>query len=239
MEQTTYHQEEIRPALIKHLTDAVKKIHLAIGWINDIGLEGLLQKKAIEGVEVILILIKDQDYQSKSEALQELTSKGVRIISLDNSHKEYLIDHKFGVIDASIVLTGNYNWGHRNAPEEEALSVTENVPSLANGFETEFEYLTILQQLSKNESKPPNLIVGLLKKMEVVKTLLGIGDTEFIHLRFKEFEDFLDDKNIAFIHDQLLKENYEEALDLIKTFTQYHQPLRAVSYTHLTLPTKA
>ena len=226
LKQTTYHKEEIRPVLIKHLTDAVEKIHLAIGWINDIGLEGLLQKKAIEGVEVILILIKDQDNQSKSNAFQELISKGVQIIFLDTEQREHLIDHKFGVIDAATVLTGNYGWGYKNAPQEEFLSITENVFTLANGFEMEFEYLTISEQLSKNEPKPSNSIIDLLKKMEVVKTLLGIGDTEFLHLRFKEFESFIEDKNIAFIHEQLLKENYEEALNLIKIFTQYHQPLR-------------
>ena len=226
MKQTTHHQEEIRPALIKHLTAAVEKIHLAIGWINDVGVEGLLQKKAIEGVEVILILIKDQNYQSRATAFQGLVNKGVRIISLDTDQKEHLIDHKFGVIDAATVLTGNYAWGYKNAPEEEVLSITEEVSTLANGFEMEFEYLSISEQLSKNEEKPSNSIVGLLKKMEVVKTLLGIGDTEFLHLRFKEFENFIEDKNIAFIHEQLLKKNYEEALELIKTFTQYHQPLR-------------
>ena len=226
MKQSTHHQEEIRPVLIKYLADATESIHLAIGWIDEVGLEGLLRKKAFEGVEVILILIEDENYKSKTTALQNMMDRGVQVITLDESQREHLIDHKFGVIDGSIVLTGNYAWGFKNAPKEENTFITEAVPTLANGFESEFDYLSNIEKLDDATVKPSNPIVGLLKKIEVVKTLLGMGDTEFIQLRFKEFENFIEDENIALIHKHLLKENYEEALDLIKTFIQYHQPLR-------------
>ncbi len=226
MKQVTHHQQDIRPFLIKYLTEATEKIHLAIGWIDDSGVIALLQKKAIEGVEVILILIKDRDYNLKSGAYLELISKGIRIINLDEDQKDYFIDHKFGVIDTSVVLNGSYGWGYKNAPSEETLIVNEEIPSLAKGFETEFEYLSIFEQLSKNEKKPLNPIVSFLKKLEIVKTLLGIGDTEFIHLRLAEFENFIEDKNIALIYNKLKANAFEEALDLIKTFTQLHQSLR-------------
>ena len=226
MKQITHHQEEIRPFLIKYLTEATKRIHLAIGWISDTGLLSLLQKKALEKVEVILILIKDRDYDLKIKTYQELKNKGVQIIGLDENQKDYFIDHKFGVIDSSTVLVGNYGWGHKNAPSEELIKFIEAIPSLAKGFEIEFEYLSISQHLSKNEIKPSNPIVDFLKKLEIVKTLLGIGDTEFIHLRLKEFENFLEDKNISFIHKTLKENKFEEALELIKSFTQFHQELR-------------
>jgi len=226
LKQTTYHKEEIRPVLIKYLTAANHKIYLAIGWIDDVGLEGLLQKKALEGVEVVLILIKDQDYQIKSSALKELVKKGVRIIVLDTDQREHLIDHKFGVIDTTVVLTGNYGWGHRIAPKEDDLSVTEEVPTLANGFELEFEYLSISKQLPTDEPKPSNPIIGLLKRMEIVKTFLGIDDTEFLDHHFQELKDYLEDKNVALIYNHLVDKNYEEAHVLIKTFVQYHQSLR-------------
>ena len=231
MKQTTYHKEKIGHFVIKSLTEANRKIHLAIGWIDDTWLEALLLKKALAGVEVTLILIKDQDYESKLTSLQELIDKGVRVIALDTDKREHLIDHKFGVIDGSIVLTGNYGWGYKNAPQEEHLSVTEGVPTLANGFEMEFEYLieSLVSPgaIFQHESRPANAIVPLLKKMGVVKTFLCIGDTEFLHLHFKEFENYLDDKNVVSIHNHLLNKNYEEALELIRLFIRCHQPLRA------------
>ena len=74
--------------------------------------------------------------------------------------------------------------------------------------------------------KPINPIVNLLKKIEVIKTLLSIGDTEFIHLRLDEIENFSTDENIALILNELRDNAFEEALSLIKTFTQLHQKLR-------------
>jgi len=226
LKQSIHHQEEIRPILIKHLADAAESIHLAIGWIDEVGLEGLLRKKAFEGVEVILILIEDENFKSKNIDLQNMMDRGVKVVTLDESQREHLIDHKFGVIDGSIVLTGNYAWGFKNAPKEENIAIAEAVPTLANGFESEFDYLSNIEKSDDATVKPSNPIVGLLKKIEVVKTLLGMGDTEFIQLRFKEFENFLADENIALIHKLLKKEKFEEALELIKDFIQYHQPLR-------------
>lgn len=223
MKQSIYHQEEIRPILIKHLAEAESQIHLAIGWIDEIGLEGLLRKKAFEGVAVHLILVEDETYSSKLAALQNMMDRGVRVIALDESQKEYFIDHRFGVIDGSIVLTGNYAWGYKRAPKEEQIVITEAVPTLADGFQSEFNFLSTFV---KSADKPTNPIMGLLKKIEVVKTLLTMGDTEFIQLRFKEFENFIEDENIASIHQFMLDENFEEALEMIKKFIQFHQPLR-------------
>lgn len=226
MKQSTFHQEEIRPFLIKFLTDAKKQIHLSIGWLNDEGISSLLEKKVIAGISVVLILL-EPDSNYKKAAIQDLQNKGINIITLSKDHKDYFIDHKFGVLDKKVVLTGNYGWGHNNAPAEVQLNITERVPTLAIGFEKEFEYLTIAHQLSKSETKPPNSIVDFLKKLEVLKTLLSIGDTEFIHMRLADFEKYKKDKNINLILEKIESGNFEEALDLIKTFTHLHQPLRA------------
>ena len=225
MIKTTFQKENIRSKLIKHLADATASIHLAIGWINDVGLEGLLRKKAVEGVDVILILVEDQSFVSKSVAFEELTSRGVKIIAISEDRRELLIDHKFGVIDSKIVLIGNYVWGHEKRPNEEFITINEQVQTLATGFELEFDSLK--NTTNSDASKSDNAIVAMLKKMEVVKTLLDIGETEFIHLRLKEFENFLNDENIAAIHELILNQKFEEATEAIKVFLQFHDPLRA------------
>jgi len=63
MRSRNYHQNEVKHYLAKYLLEATQKIHLAIGWLNDEGILALLQKKAIAGVEVILILIEEEDTQ--------------------------------------------------------------------------------------------------------------------------------------------------------------------------------
>ena len=226
MKQNTFHQFEIRVHLVKYLTEAKSKIHLSIGWLDDNGIEGLLQKKSLEGVEVVLILIKDEDYKKSSSSFDQLKNKGVQIIELDETHREQLIDHKFGIIDSSVVLTGNYSWGYRISPMDDFITVTEGVPTLATGFEMEFEYFRILNQLSRKETKPPNPIIRLLKKLEVVKVLLRIGDTKYIHLRLRELKKFSEDKNIELIHRTLRKKAFDEALYLITKFIECHEYLR-------------
>ena len=153
--------------------------------------------------------------------------KGAEIIWIDETFREKLIDYKFGVIDTAIVLTGNYSWKDKNIQKEETLYITESVSTLASGFEFEFEYLSILNQLSKNEAKPNNPIALLLKKLEVIKALLKIGDSEFIHLRLADLENFKADKNVGKIYTTLEQKSFEEALEMIIEFTTYHDILRA------------
>ena len=226
MKLYTYHQDEIRPFLIKFLTNAKKRIHLSIGWVGDAGVLSLLEKKVVEKVGVSLVLLEGAT-KSEKAAYEELQKKGIHIITLNIDQKDYFIDHKFGVIDGQIVLTGNYSWGHNNAPAETYLNVIEGLPTLATGFEKEFEYLSIAQELSKSASKPSNSIVDFLKKLEVIKTLLSIGDTEFIQMRLEIFDPYKKDKNVSQILEAINSKKFEEALELIKTFTQLHQPLRA------------
>ena len=227
MTQTIIQQNEIKPQVVKQLTAASTKILLAIGWINDSGLIGLLQKKAIEGIDIALVLVNDDKNKSQSKEFGLLTQKGAKIIWIDEVHREKLMDSKFAVIDSMTVLTGNYGWEDRHAQTEEILEITESLSTLADGFEIEFEYLSILNDLSKDEPKPKNIITLLLKKLEVIKALLKIGDTEFIHLRLAEIEDFKNQKNLSPIINALESESFEEALEMLTEFTSYHDRLRA------------
>lgn len=226
MKETKIHKENIRPKVIKILTAAHQRINLAIGWIGDEGLIGLLQKKAIEGVEVKLILVKDDLTTNQQNTFNQLMQKGVKIVWLDSARRELLMDHKFAIIDDKVVLTGNYTWGQKSSSETDFISISESMQTLATGFKAEFDYLSILNDLPSTETKPINPISDLLKKLELIKTLLGIGDTEFIHLRLEQLADFKKDENIQLIYDALSTKDYEGALELIKTFTQYHQTLR-------------
>lgn len=227
MKKHTFHKKgEIRPALVKQLTEATEEILLAIGWLDDVGLLGLFQKKVLEGVVVHLILVEELGDANYMENFTLLAKKGVRITWLDVAHQEHLTDHKYGIIDKSIVLTGNYNWGYKTAPQKESLTISETIPTLVQGFLTEFEYLEIYPQLPKNESRPENPILALLKKMDVLRVLIAIDDTEFIHLRLQELETYQNDSNVAIILKNLLDKNFEEAQDLMKNFIKKHRPLR-------------
>ncbi len=225
MKQTTYHQADIRPFLVKHLANAKSSIQLAIGWIEDEGLIGLLEKKALEGVKVSMLLIVPEEGKKWFVDLSRLKRKKIELIKLDHVYREHLIDHKFGIIDSSVVLTGNYGWGNKNAPSEDSMTITVDLPTIVTGFELEYDYLCVVNHLSKEVSKPPNSITDLLKKMEIVKVLLEVGDIDYIHLRLDELKRFSGDRNIDLIIQSLSQKYFEEALDLIKSFLYYHKAL--------------
>ena len=104
------------------------------------------------------------------------------------------------------------------------------MPTFTAGFQKEFDYLSSLNQLSTKPAKPENEVLKLLKKMEVLKTLLSIGDTEFIQAKLALLEDYQLDANVQSIYTHLTKKEFDKAHHLIQTFSP-------VSYTHLTLPT--
>lgn len=223
MRSRNYHQNEVRHYLVKYLLEATKKIHLAIGWLNDEGILALLEKQAMSGVEVVLILIEADAQNPALSVLQKGNHRGVQVITLEENYKERFIDHKFGIIDENFVLMGSYDWGLSGTCLNDALTITKQVPSLAQGFEVEFDRLIKLKPKAKKRKKVVNPIIELLKKLEVIKTLVGIGDTDFLYLRLRGLKKYLPDENVALIHDTLRRKAYEEAITHIKDFTRYHQ----------------
>ncbi len=226
MKQEITQKNELMPLLIKALTTANTKIYLAIGWLAEKGIFGLLEKKLLEGVDLQMVLIKD-DANTKNKAKYDaLVQQGAKLHWLDKVESEKLIDHKFVVIDQEFVLTGNYNWGHKNPPKEESLSISSTVPTLTQGFLEEFEYLSILNQLPKTAPRPKNSIGQLLQKLNILKVLLSIGDTEFIHLRLQVLENYQSDENVQAIHQAILQKDFESAHELIKSFVDFHSVLQ-------------
>lgn len=226
MKQETTRNSDLMPLLVKALTTSTTKLYLAIGWLGEKSIFGLLEKKLLEGVHLQMVLIKDDANTHNQAAYDALIQQGAQIHWLDKVESEKLIDSKFVLIDEQIVLTGNYNWGHKNPPQEEFLTITTAVPTLTQGFLEEFEYLSVLHQLPKSAPRPKNSIGELLRKLNILKVLLSIGDTEFIHLRLQILEKFGADKNIQAIHQAILQKEFDNAHALIKSFVQFHSVLQ-------------
>jgi len=226
MQQETTQQNDLMPLLIKALTTAKTQLYLAIGWLGENSIFGLLEKKLLEGIDLQIILIKDTHNEQNHAQYDVLVQQGAQLHWLDTVESEKLIDHKFVLIDQQFVLTGNYNWGHKNPPKAEILTISSSIPTLTLGFLEEFEYLSVLNQLPKTAPRPKNSVGGLLRKLNILKVLLSIGDTEFIHLRLQALEAYPMDENIQEIHQTILAKEYDHAHELIKKFVQYHNILQ-------------
>lgn len=60
-------------------------------------------------------------------------------VAVDESDKH--MHHKFAIFDASVVITGSYNWTRSAATYNEENLVTTGEPSLVRAFSEEFDRL--------------------------------------------------------------------------------------------------
>jgi len=120
--------------IIKNINQAEAFINIAMYIFTDKEIALPLVKAQERGVKVRLYLDKDQvDYQySQSRFLMQ---KGIKIRISSNN---YIMHHKFAIIDNRILLTGSYNWTFSaNNRNDENLMVMDD-PEIIEIFQNQF-----------------------------------------------------------------------------------------------------
>ena len=123
--------------IIKNINQAEAFINIAMYIFTDKEIALPLVKAQERGVKVRLYLDKDQvDYQySQSRFLMQ---KGIKIRISSNN---YIMHHKFAIIDNRILLTGSYNWTFSaNNRNDENLMVIDD-PEIITRYQNQFEKL--------------------------------------------------------------------------------------------------
>ena len=120
--------------IIKNINQAEAFINIAMYIFTDREIALPLIKARERGVKVRLYLDKDQvDYKYSQSRF--LVQKGIKTRISSNN---YIMHHKFAIIDNRILLTGSYNWtfsaNHRN---DENLMVI-NDPEIIGIFQNQF-----------------------------------------------------------------------------------------------------
>ena len=120
--------------IIKNINQAEAFINIAMYIFTDREIALPLAKARERGVKVRLYLDKDQvDYKYSQSRL--LVQKGIKVrISTNN----YIMHHKFAIIDNRILLTGSYNWTFSaNNRNDENLMVIDG-PEIIEIFQNQF-----------------------------------------------------------------------------------------------------
>ena len=121
-------------AIIKNINQAEAFINIAMYIFTDREIALPLVKAQERGVKVRLYLDKDQvDYKYSQSRF--LVQKGIKTrISTNN----YIMHHKFAIIDNRILLTGSYNWTFSaNNRNDENLMVIDD-PEIIEIFQNQF-----------------------------------------------------------------------------------------------------
>ncbi|GAI75866.1 unnamed protein product, partial [marine sediment metagenome] len=121
-------------AIIKNINQAEAFINIAMYIFTDRELALPLVKARERGVKVRLYLDQDQvDYKYSQSRF--LVQKGIKTRISSNN---YIMHHKFAIIDNRLLLTGSYNWTFSaNNRNDENLMVIDD-PEIIEIFQNQF-----------------------------------------------------------------------------------------------------
>jgi len=123
--------------IIKNINQAEAFINIAMYIFTDREIALPLIKAQERGVKVRLYLDKDQvDYQYSQSRF--LVQKGIKTRISSNN---YIMHHKFAIIDNRLLLTGSYNWtfSANNRNDENLLIIDD--PEIITRYQNQFEKL--------------------------------------------------------------------------------------------------
>ena len=223
MTRKHYLAADIKPALVTALTSAKTSIKLATGWISEPSILGLLQKQALAGVQVELILY-GHDESRETLFGGQTSTEGVHLIRVGDRLKEQLIDAKFGLVDeGKVIIEGDYSWQKGPAEEGRTLILSANAATLAKTYQQEFEYLRHHNDMAGDAKKAITGLSMLIKRLEVIATLFKLEDTDFLDFRLDGLHDFTDDPDVAAIVEKIEDEDFVGAALAVSSFLEDHQ----------------
>jgi phosphatidylserine/phosphatidylglycerophosphate/cardiolipin synthase-like enzyme len=113
--RTQAYFDEIEFHILHELRKAITSIHIAVAWFTDPDIFEHLCQKAMEGVRVELIVIKDEINRSSGLEYKRLADLcGLFLMVEDKRKKSAIMHNKFCVIDGVTVIIGSYNWSRKS-----------------------------------------------------------------------------------------------------------------------------
>jgi phosphatidylserine/phosphatidylglycerophosphate/cardiolipin synthase-like enzyme len=145
--------KNIKPEILKVISNAKVEISLAIAWISDIEIIDALVKQAHAGVKINVVLssacnpIIANDIERKGNG-----NIAVFVLGKPNDN---LMHHKFCIVDNKVIITGSYNYTVNALNNDENILVVDGDDVLVNSFKEEFgKLLTNFESNLETKSKP-------------------------------------------------------------------------------------
>ncbi len=163
---TEVHFSNIQQVIANKIKEATQSIRVAMAWFTDKDLFEILIQKSKYAIQIELILNKDEINLNSGIDFKRLIENGGRVFFPDS--KEFLMHHKFCIIDDKIVLNGSFNWTNKANYNTENLTILKGV-EIANKFKVEF--LTI-----KNKCSPIEFDYNQVFNYDIDNDDLSFGD---------------------------------------------------------------
>jgi len=136
VQHVCFSRVEVCSSIIAKLIDSAERyVYVAIYSFTLDTLGDALIRARDRGVDVKVVIEREQADVKGSE-YEKLLKAGINV-RLDGN--QYLMHHKFMVVDGGVVVTGSYNWSYgAEKSNDENLIVISN-PDIARLYEEEFQ----------------------------------------------------------------------------------------------------
>ena len=113
-----------------------------MAWLTDQNLYDLLCNKAITGIKVELLLIKDDinknAFNIDLEQLRQINNAEIVFMVPEDFRKMH---NKYCIIDSHTVITGSYNWTYQAQQNDENIVIVSGDPEFATDYIQNFNNL--------------------------------------------------------------------------------------------------
>ncbi|MGL5318930.1 MAG: phospholipase D-like domain-containing protein [Bacteroidales bacterium] len=214
-------EKEVR----SRLEQATTRISVAVAWFTNPRLldELIRLLRAGGSVEVMLV---DDEINRKGLDFEEYLSLGGKLYWID-PQMHGLMHNKFCVIDASISMTGSYNWTNKASYNHENLVINDEVID-AQDYLVYFDELK--HQFGLNTQRTSVSMELLLKRMRLMIETLRMGDEDDILYQSGTFESLYRQAEQIEVFDAAIacmrKGETAEAADLLEGWIRSNSQLR-------------
>ncbi len=215
--------DNIQEVLLEQLDTATQKIMVAVAWFTDRTLFNKLLEKQRSGVEVKLIVAKDDINDRFGVDFARLSQIGGEVSLMYND--EGVMHNKFCVVDYNIVCMGSYNWT-KSAKDrnQESLSVHIGFSQMANDFDAEFERLR--EMCGKEKELKTTDLSEIIQILNAIKAFISLNEANQIAAYTHRLQGVIE---VEYIHTALNNQQYPQALQLITDFINQNSQIKSVS----------
>lgn len=211
MVTTEAYFDGIKEQIIKELDSSSHSVFVAVAWFTEFSLFEKLTELLKKGIDVKLIVADDTINRNCGINFTEIPQNGGFFKYIDGE----LLHHKFCVIDNRTVITGSFNWTNKAVHQNH-----ENITITSGDFDLAFRFI---EQFQKITGTIPNTelntdINKLLKRLNIIRELIGLGDEEDIEYQNKRFRAENLDAELETIASAISKKKYDTAVFLINNY---------------------
>ena len=214
--ETIAYFSNIRSHIQTELKTSKDSIFVAVAWFTDAKLFDILCQKAINGLDVQLIVMDDDITRNCSIDYNKLEASGGKVFLINSEITGTLMHNKFCIIDKTNTITGSYNWSIKAQTNHENITITKDSEELAEMFLSEFRRIKI-QYHGQDPLKTFDVEI-VSKRLIIIENCIQLDEFENIKNQIDKISEYQLPNEIQAILEKLNSLNYADAATQIKAY---------------------